>query len=441
MLPDWANTERERLLIVNDPGDLVRLVRNRYPQFEVTVSPDYLTGVAALANSPTRGILVGVDPTARKLNSVIASLRKAAGSTSRLVLCCLPSGEPAARKALSAGADDYLIYPPKGEELDRALELPSAQLIADEVSSAQNMPSWNELSDLAEVLATIGKGKKTMLERLCRLIADSMRTPSVRLVVENDYVHTGDYNFEPALVEDINPAGRNFGKIFVGPRHRLPYTSDEVEKLRHYSRLIGHLLEAAQQQHQWQSLAMIDEITQLPNRRYVMQMLETLINRATTERFRITLLIFDLDGFKHFNDTYGHAAGDEILYETGQLFHKHCRKHDIVARYAGDEFIVVFWDAEQPRIAGSKHPSDALSVLHRVREALKSHEFSKLGPEVQGKITISGGLASFPWDAATAQGLIDRADEALLEAKHHGKNMIYLVGSQGKPIEESSTGS
>jgi diguanylate cyclase (GGDEF)-like protein len=254
----------------------------------------------------------------------------------------------------------------------------------------------------------------------------------------------GDENIEPALIETIVSGGRTLGKILIGSRQRAPFSPAEVEKLRHYSRLIAHLLDAAEQQQHWQSLAMIDEVTGLPNRRYLLQALESILARADVERFRVTILLFDLDGFKHFNDNYGHATGDQILRETGQLFRRHCRQHDIVARYAGDEFVVVFWDAEGPRIAGSKHPTDALAVLRRCKESLESHEFPRLGPGAKGRITISGGLASFPWDARDTRSLIDKADQAMLEAKRAGKNRVYLVGAEGEsahavePLDETS---
>ena len=88
-----------------------------------------------------------------------------------------------------------------------------------------------------------------------------------------------------------------------------------------------------------------------------------------------------------------------------------------------------------------RNRDDALAVLRRFRKALESHEFPALGPEGVGKITISGGLASFPWDARDAKGLIERADQALLQAKQDGKNRIYLVGTEGDAVGDGETDS
>jgi hypothetical protein len=84
--------DRDRLLIVQDPGNLTRFVRARYPQFEVSASPSYLEGIAALAGRPTRAVLVGVDPAARKLREAVAGIRRAAGVSGRVILCCHPGG-------------------------------------------------------------------------------------------------------------------------------------------------------------------------------------------------------------------------------------------------------------------------------------------------------------------------------------------------------------
>jgi diguanylate cyclase (GGDEF)-like protein len=429
MTPDPLMPTRDQLLIVNDPGDLARFVRGRYPQFDVSVASTYMEGLAALSRQAPRGLLVGVDPTSRKLSSAIAGLRKAAGPTSRIVLCCTPGGEPVARKIVATGADDYVIYPPNGSELDNALAVAAPGFEFRLTVPETPAPSWEELNSLTDILAGLGDGRSAMLERLCRLLAETMRTSFVRITLDRERKHVGDPNTEPALFEMIESGGVVLGKIEIGPRHRAPFSAAEVEKLRHHSRLIAHLVKAAEQQQQWHQLAMVDEVTQLPNRRYFKQALDPLIRRAATERFSVTVVIFDLDGFKHFNDTYGHNAGDLVLRELAQLTRRHCRRHDLVARYAGDEFVVAFWDADEPRMVGSKHPTDALAVLRRFQKTLESQEFANLGPESKGRITISGGLASFPWNAQTTEDLIEQADQAMLRAKRDGKNRIYLVGA------------
>ena len=424
--------ERDRLLVVRDPGGLADQLRARYGHLDVAESDSYLAAIAALAERPACGLVVGVDPDARKLERALGGLRKAAGRRTRIVLCCQPSGEPVARSAQAAGADDYLICPARGRELDEALALtPSRPGTAPVTASeADAQPTWEEVAGLAEVLSGLTADRDMLLERLCRWISEAMRSPDVRIVTATHTVAIGDDRMTPALCETIPGTPQPRGQIFVGPRAKSPFTGLDVEKLRHYTRLAGHLLETADRQRVWQSAAFTDEVTGLPNRRYLLQSLDHLLKRAAQQRFRVTLLLLDLDGFKHFNDTYGHAAGDELLRESGILFRKHCRQHDIVARYGGDEFVIVFWDAERPRVAGSEHPRDVQKILQRIKKNLRSHAFPRLGPEATGCITMSGGLATYPWDATSIAALIERADEALLEAKKAGKNRIYLVGGQ-----------
>jgi len=203
-----------------------------------------------------------------------------------------------------------------------------------------------------------------------------------------------------------------------------------------------------------EKLATEDDLTGLKNRRYIWEFSRQIIEHAGAENKRVTLLVFDIDDFKHYNDLYGHGAGDEILKQAGALMKRCCRSHDVIGRIGGDEFAVVFWDdpsiwpgrrsdasAEQTaknerRSAAADHPDDAISIARRfVSELEKAHTSlggksgGWLGPEGKGVLTISGGLASFPRDGRTAEELFQKADSALLEAKRSGKNRIYLVGS------------
>jgi len=208
-------------------------------------------------------------------------------------------------------------------------------------------------------------------------------------------------------------------------------------------------------------LATEDDLTGLKNRRYIWEFSRQIIEYAKKENGRVTLLVFDVDDLKKYNDIYGHQAGDEILKQAAVLMRRCCRGHDVVGRIGGDEFAVIFWDDPQHersasfsmnqerRSAHADHPAEAITIAKRfVKElstaGLSTHSgipsvvshFDGLGPEGKGVLTISGGLASFPRDGSTIEELFQQADKALLEAKRSGKNRIYLVGKPQSNITE-----
>ena len=210
-----------------------------------------------------------------------------------------------------------------------------------------------------------------------------------------------------------------------------PVAVDEVAEMK-----IKHL----------EKLATEDELTGLKNRRYIWEFSRQIIEHARGENGRVTLLIFDIDNFKHYNDVYGHSAGDEVLKQAAVLVRRCCRGHDVVGRIGGDEFAVVFWDRQNTEVRSQKaenrrqtladHPKEAIFIAKRFRRELGKAELHLLGPEGKGILTISGGLASFPRDGSTIQGLFQQADKALLEAKRSGKNRIYLVGRPQNDIAD-----
>ena len=188
-----------------------------------------------------------------------------------------------------------------------------------------------------------------------------------------------------------------------------------------------------------EKLATEDDLTGLKNRRYIWEFSRQIIERSRKENGRVTLLIFDIDNLKHYNDVYGHSAGDEILKQVAVLMQRCCRSHDVVGRIGGDEFAVVFWDEPQVkagvsaeggerRSAMAEHPKEVVSVTTRFQKELGKAEFHPLGPEGKGVLTISGGLASLDDGCSTVQELFEQADKALLVAKRSGKNRIYIVG-------------
>jgi len=194
-----------------------------------------------------------------------------------------------------------------------------------------------------------------------------------------------------------------------------------------------------------EKLATTDHLTGLKNRRYVMEFCRQIIEYARQRDGRVTVLMFDLDDFKRYNDIVGHLAGDEILRQVAVLLNRCSRPHDIVGRIGGDEFVVIFWD--DPKIISAQidserrslqkeHPKEAIFVARRLQRELKKAKLPLLGPEGRGVLTISGGLASFPRDGLTVKQLFAQADKGLLEAKKSGKNRIYIVGGTASDIAD-----
>lgn len=419
---------RDRLVVVgaNGAAGVIDGFSAQHPDWDVVRSESLLSGIAEASKSPARAILSMIEPGTRQIFKALEGFRAAAGPETRIILCCKAESEPLARAALNQGADEYIVWPMEVAELEAAIGIvESAPPIAETSANA------DETAALAEAVEMLDGRPRELLQKLADIVRQGVTARGVTLAMQGAGATAGEPVTRGVIVVPIASGSKGnspaSGQIVVGEKTSGAYTPGDIARLASYAKLIGHLLAASARQRQWRELAITDIGSGLPNRRYLHEQLPPILERAIREHFAVTVLLFDVDNFKSFNDRHGHDAGDEILRVVGQLFRKTCREQDIVTRYGGDEFAVVFWDPSGPREPGSRHPQQALSVVDRFTEALRSQRFSRLGPE-GGTVTISGGLATYPWDASSMDELLSKADQALLSAKRAGKNRVVVVG-------------
>jgi len=162
-------------------------------------------------------------------------------------------------------------------------------------------------------------------------------------------------------------------------------------------------------------LAITDELTGLFNYRHLQQRLDDETGRARRYGKNVSLLMIDIDDFKHFNDTYGHIAGDTALAELASVLRTAVREVDVVARYGGEEFSVVLPETDA---------AGAYVVADKAREAISLHRFAVRDGERECALTVSIGVATYPTHAPDKESLLREADDALYMAKNGGKNRV-----------------
>ena len=163
-----------------------------------------------------------------------------------------------------------------------------------------------------------------------------------------------------------------------------------------------------------------DVLTGLFNRRYLEETLEREIYRGQRKGASLGLIMLDLDNFKHFNDTYGHEAGDNLLHTLGKFLAEQVRREDVACRYGGEEFVLILPEASseivQQRAKDIRREFPKIPVVH--------------SGQVLQSVTLSLGVAMFPEHGATGREVLRAADEAMYRAKAHGRNRV--VGRTGR---------
>jgi GGDEF domain-containing protein len=443
----------DRILLIGDTDrQVLPAITQALPTAVVTQVDNYFDGIAELASHRYSAVLANAEPIERRPEAAVKMLRELVPD-GRLVLFGHPTLEPVSRKMLEFGCNDYVVTPPRPGELSQIFAAPVMRLAQSESESTEPVAD-------APALTLEGADRSALQTLMLSDIALSALAEhpglAVSAAIDGVNQQTGPDCRLQFIPPDQEPTSQGVsvpvydGRQVVGT---LQLTGDGVDPstARHFltraAETFGKLITLQERHKGLTRLATTDQLTGVANRRFFEHYLAKLLQSAQAKRFPVSLLLFDIDNFKKYNDECGHAMGDSILKETAALMKRCCRKHDLVARIGGDEFAVVFWEKEGPRqpkengvmpSAAERVPQEPLQILRRFHHTISTQEFSGLGASGHGTLTISGGLASYPWDGRTVEELIAKADQALVfGAKKSGKNSIHLVGGSENVCDDS----
>jgi len=226
---------------------------------------------------------------------------------------------------------------------------------------------------------------------------------------------SGSYALPHTLSLPLVSQGRVLGALIGSRRQEREWTPADLELLTWAAAELSAALARAFAFEVAENQAYVDALTGLPNRRYLEELLDTVIPRRRTGD-RLGILMIDLDHFKHLNDRFGHATGDRVLRAVAETISAAVRLEDTPARYGGEEFVVVL-----RRASGDQ----AADVAERIRAEIESIPPVELS--LTERITVSIGVAVADEQATDVRALIETADSALYRAKKQGRNRVVVA--------------
>lgn len=251
------------------------------------------------------------------------------------------------------------------------------------------------------------------------LVAESQRAmdlrdfESHRLHTGQDPMASGTPGLEVDMAAPMVVGGETVGVIAVAGAKRT--SSDAKDVLRLIAQVGGLAVHHVSAYTQVRVTADLDGLTGIYNKRLMTEVLAETVFRAQQQLAGMAVFMFDVDNFKHYNDTNGHAAGDQLLSQLARLVDENIRKENTFGRFGGEEFLLVLPDttAEQ-----------ALIVAEKVRYLIAHHDFAFAEKQPLGRVTVSGGIAAYPDHGVDSAALLRVADDALYEAKRQGRNRV-----------------
>jgi len=275
-----------------------------------------------------------------------------------------------------------------------------------EVETSQGIFKPESLEDHQAVKEAIKSGKTSCITLPKNIQLDAVLT-----------------QFTPSevFIQPIEFKGTHLGVMVAATG--AEYADDRTElTLNLFTRSMGLALNNALIHSKFQRLAAYDALTNVYNRRFGMSRLREDFARAVREKSPISVIMVDIDHFKKINDNYGHLVGDKAIMILASIMKNSCREGDVVVRYGGEEFLMVLPGASS---------KDAVHLAERIRHQIMDTVFKE--GEQQIDMAASLGVCGYPETSVSDEvALIDKADQALYQAKQNGRNQVVLAGDNIK---------
>jgi diguanylate cyclase (GGDEF)-like protein len=242
--------------------------------------------------------------------------------------------------------------------------------------------------------------------------------------IENSHIK----QLSPEVISPLWGKSSLYGFLILGKKlDTQNFNSEDLNYIYQFAELAAISIENAK----LFEMAIIDRMTRLYNHQYFKNRLYEEIERCKRYRNNLSLMFFDIDHFKSFNDTYGHQQGDIVLKEVAKIMKESVRKSDIPARYGGEEFAVILPETGI---------DDALIVGEKVRKRIERYPFP--GQAEPLHVTISCGIAQYPLSEEdyTSTDFVEMADQALYYSKRNGRNQVTIYSKKIKKEIEKKEG-
>jgi len=297
------------------------------------------------------------------------------------------------------------------------MEMPAGSIaLVDEATRQLDIHAW-----VRPRQEQIGRDRlRIKPEGLVRRVLDDGELIVIEDTVQSSYCH------DPLVMEDgvaaliavpLKIQQKRVGILFLEDFHSRQFPPGRLKILPVHASFAAMSIDNARLHQKTQQLAATDGLTGLLNHREFKRLLKEEMGRAIRYQNPLSLVMFDIDDFKKFNDVYGHPVGDRVLQTVARHIRESFRDCDGIFRYGGEEFVVILPETDLEA---------ALVAAERARCRIEEDGTRGLQGAVDGGITVSVGAAAYPRDGKDAEKLLVVVDKLLYQAKYQGKNKIHF---------------